>query len=867
MRTNKIGKIAVGVSGHKQSKFNISHDVENTMNMGEVRPLIVKEMKPHSSIGIKKDNLIMTAPLNVFTYGKIDYETISHFVPEEKIFPRIGSFLSGEATACPNDPNGWESVPETKPSTIAGILASYMLIGSKLNVWSSLDPVDTDDDEQLSQFFFDGQSDVQNLYKFKPIDLRDGLASPAKSLYVNLIEDEGLLQYGIVGSISEPGTNPNGESKYFNNGEKAYLWLNLTRLNVLIQEKNAKAQVSRAGLLPSNYYAHMLDRKLRNAPEYGGDHDLWVPLSNSVADAFGLYETYNGGKRWLDPQASKLETGDGSYVPTDIVSPENADVVIPYHYEHDGKTYLAFCCFRLSDAGKRFFSLLKACEMPTDIGCVRPVNCEKLLAVYMAYFESFGLQTTDAVQNHPFSRLIEAMRNDMYWLEPQNSVLACRDNLCDASLTRILDAYNLETNHVIPAILCLFDMWLTDGSDFASIHQNSAVGMLPDGSSIPSTLYELNKFVHSPTFGYNNGQFVLPSNAMPHFSGNAVEGTLGSLIQDASAVHSPLDERLLMKLAKWTNRQSILGHDIEKTLKAMGYGEVYNAFGCEFIGKTSTRLEISQCPSLADTYDGVNGKELGDIGAKSITYDDSQRLTYETRNGGYWITLCYIRPVSGYSQSVDCENFDYERGDVYVPEFDGLGYENTPMSQFFNTARCISLDGVLSDPSCETFGVVPRDSHRKVTRDVMLGGFALPSVRNTFSPYHLSRFTSLGDHTKVTERQDGLADFNALVIGMDKPLVLRDIPRCGLWTRSPYRYEWLCQLQRIFSNSQVSNFDSNLNTPSYGDFGSNFFIFSEDNFIIHTHVDGYYNAPMKPIEVSYDSFEEDKGANGSETKA
>lgn len=58
MRTNKIGKIAVGVSGHKQSKFNISHDVENTMNMGEVRPLIVKEMKPHSSIVLRKTILL-----------------------------------------------------------------------------------------------------------------------------------------------------------------------------------------------------------------------------------------------------------------------------------------------------------------------------------------------------------------------------------------------------------------------------------------------------------------------------------------------------------------------------------------------------------------------------------------------------------------------------------------------------------------------------------------------------------------------------------------------------------------------------------------------------------------------------------------
>ena len=34
MRTNQIGKIAVGVDGHKQSSFDLSHDVETIHQMG-----------------------------------------------------------------------------------------------------------------------------------------------------------------------------------------------------------------------------------------------------------------------------------------------------------------------------------------------------------------------------------------------------------------------------------------------------------------------------------------------------------------------------------------------------------------------------------------------------------------------------------------------------------------------------------------------------------------------------------------------------------------------------------------------------------------------------------------------------------------
>lgn len=896
MNSQKIGKIAVGIDGHRQSTFDLSHDSECTYNFGVVKPLFVKEMKPHSKLSMKKEDLVLTAPFSNWTYGKMLYETISMGVDRHKIFPLLDSFLSGEPVTAGMS-KGEAFTPLSAPSTLAGVLASYQLIGAKLNVWTSSAPAPLGDfSEGLEQVAYDARSGSYNGVQFVPLKLgmtqQEKAASKSYSLFSELTNENPdnattkllTVKFNNTSKVTEPTLNPNESSLIFNSGEKAYTWLNLTALNYRIQGNNiSKMSVDNKALLPANILAVLnaafgvgesVQRQVSKA--------IYVPLSSTEEEIFGWYAVDSKGeKHWTNPMADVVGRDiENTYIP-DVITPDSADVVIPMHYVYDGDTYLAFGCFKLSDAGKRFREILKGCEMPTDIGCSRMVNCERLLAWYMAYYEAFGVQSYENISCTPLGRLLNSMRTHVTasFLEPIRVLNQDNDDYREISTYFLLDGYrggSGKNNHCLPFVMSLFDCWLTDTMDYAALHTNSIVGNLNTSELVPPDSNMLDDYLHKPSFGWSFGKIISPNmgTTWQRVNKNATgslltfEATKGVPVQASNAVHDALEAKLLLLRSKWTNRFTVTGHNIQKRLKVLGYGNAVDLFGAHFIGKTSNELDVAQVPAMADTWNEATkqGKELGELGGKSINYDKSRPMKWQTDSGCYWVTMAYVRPVTDYANCVDTEVFDCERSEMFLPDLDGKGMEYTPMSAFFNHTRCISLAGTIDDPALKTFGLVPRDTHRKVTRLVLNGGFDLPSERDRYVTLHLNRFAPLGDFGTRTLEKNRLAEFGQIFLGFEKPLVLGDMPKAGVWTRSPYRYVWLNNLERVFSNSAAYTFSPTDNVPSYGNFNDNFFVFSSDNFIVHSSLYIKYDAPMKPYEVCYDTYEEEKGANGALTK-
>ena len=462
--TNKIGKIAVGVSGHKQSYFDISHDKEDTMNFGEVRCLMAKEMKPNSKISMKKSDLVMTAPFNVFTYGDMDYETISMFVPRHKIFERLDSFLSGEATPTPSSPSS-PSVPSSTPSIVAGVLASFQLVGAKFSVWRMGMESDTHADEEIRTFGWDNH---QNCYVFDAFDINRIMDCPHRAAQLSALTtgSSDAMLYADLDDDGNPVATlcPNSRQKAFK-GIRAYTWLNLTLLNSLIQENNynAATEVQRNSLLATHsYFIQYLKSHHVNPTSEAENGILWIPLSTCLYTATGAYREglSAGTKEWIDPSSSKMVWERHLHIP-EVITPDTADITIPYHYNVmiDGvqKTYCAIGCFKLSDAGRRFRSLLQSLEMPTDIGCLRPWNCERLLAWSMAYYEAFGIQTTTSIYNTPFGKLLQRMRNDMRTYCRTLSPNVLDDDMAMMSSMWAITASDDVNNCTQHYILSLFD--------------------------------------------------------------------------------------------------------------------------------------------------------------------------------------------------------------------------------------------------------------------------------------------------------------------------------------------------------------------------------------------------------------------------
>lgn len=306
----------------------------------------------------------------------------------------------------------------------------------------------------------------------------------------------------------------------------------------------------------------------------------------------------------------------------------------------------------------------------------------------------------------------------------------------------------------------------------------------------------------------------------------------------------------IKRLSKYVNKDSALGRKISTWVKAhfgdeeknIVFRDVFNVF------ENRVNIQVDDIYNSADTSVGNSqGEVLGAYGGKSLSFDKSD-FKFTSPCEGFLICLSAIVPDSRYFQGCDPQLYITDKYTFPVQEFDALGYEVTPLGTVYGDNGLLTINASTSHQRTEIgFGFLPRYSGFKYKKDIINGDMSRRGTIDDMSPYYLDRIMS-NQNALINQNSDGSYSINFTTVGdVRDPQVFRDA--C--------RYPFLGNFNRIFYQSGSINAGVTDDKEPLLD----------DNFIVQSVFDMKITDYLKPMSMSYDTFDEDNDTHTVDVKA
>lgn len=808
MKTNKQSKIKIKNSGFKRSRFNWSHDVNTTHTWGEIQPTQCKLLIPGSKTTMSTQDLIRLAPMVAPTFGRVKYKTFNQFVACAEVFPNWDAFMAQE----PVTKVGGTKVPTEVPFVSLAELSAYCLFGAKASIYWTPDPNATGKT----------QADL-GIYR-KEYKQANGTLTATQTAKRSLLLQSNKL---VFSSISEP-------------------------LNNVAPDVGSIG--TRVVMFPSLMDGHMSSAF---SGEPAGKRTR-IPLGfKNINDLFDYDPSL--GEEWINENVPDV---------AQEVTMSSADYVIEFTVTDASNNINYFAlAVELSDYGKRIRKIIQGCGYQIDFSSGQNVSILPLLAQYKAYFDVFGLQLYQGWETTKCAKLIQYIE--------QNFV-----NSFTAAGTYVLPNTDSSNQTDMQKAFCQFmieelgNEFYTENADYVGAHISSlSVSPAADPGNFITVDSNGIKTCYNTIDDGGSTSMVDGARLSQHWAEDDNGTTIDDVVDYNGAQgfikqieHGQVDAELLKRMYRWVNRNTLLGREIAKILRAQGLGKYVDECKSNFIGSTDTMITISDVVSNADTFNNGNGAVLGEYGGRGIEYNASNTLVFENDVYGYWITLATIVPEAGYTQGLDPTLTCISKFDYYLPDFDAVGMEPTRKSTVVGSRYVVSYDSTKPDNEDDTFGFVPRMSKFKVTQNLVNGDFNRHNMRNTYLPYTLDKQLNVNDYDTPWTVYSPVSGANpaSVVDTIAKSIIRKDMPIAGNVWRMPTKYQWLGNFDRIFYNfnddgrgvgSKLHNYNEAPNLPG-------FTTFNEDNFLAHSIYDVQCYSPMKPIEESYGDDDNETGVTG-----
>lgn len=798
MKVNKQKQIEVPKSGFKRSRFNWSHDVNSTYTWGEVQPTQCKMLIPGSKTTMQAQNLIRLAPMIAPTFGRVKYKTFNQFVGISEIFPNFDAMMAQE----PKSTSVKTKVPQALPTVSLGELSAWILHGARATLYFA---VATTDGRSAQ----DNAADGFYVTRYRKNPNNDLLPADVLLPMRNVLVTEGVFT-----EVTDPYHSAN--TGLPNVGQRVVLDLD---------------KIYRSGSMNSSYGTSV------------------VPLGTvNYKELFPVDRGYTSDASAADPVVPdymKEVTMEGAdYVIEGWLLDPNTDEGIPYAI-----------AFELSDAGKRLKKVLQGCGYQIDFTAVDvQVSILPLLAQYKAYFDVFGLQLYQGWETTSCAKFIQYIEQNF----AENVTVGMQ-------WTGLLNGPENGANSGVFFIMKeLLNEWYTEDSDYIGAHMEKlAVSPNVDASGFISvnSYGQVQTGANITEPGNLNSEYVSNTQINLDTTGlnlNAAEQTHGFINQ---IQHGQVDATLLKRMYRWTNRNSLLGREIAKVLRAQGLGKYVDECKSNFIGSSDVMITISDVISTAQTEEAV----LGQYGGRGLQYDSDKTLVFENDEYGYWITLATIVPEAGYTQGIDPTLLVKDKFNLYNADFDAIGMEMTPKRVVVGTNF---ISGQYNDAqnSDKGFGFIPRYSKFKVAQNLVNGDFNRHNRRNTYLPYTLDKQINCNDFDQTWDSY--VDNFSSTTIDSIGGVKIRrsgrwnNLPVAGNVWRTPTKYAWMGNFDRIFYNLGDKEEE---NIGAYPDsWLVGFDDYNDDNFLGHAVYEVHCYAPMKPIEDSYGLDEDEDPTAGVE---
>lgn len=310
------------------------------------------------------------------------------------------------------------------------------------------------------------------------------------------------------------------------------------------------------------------------------------------------------------------------------------------------------------------------------------------------------------------------------------------------------------------------------------------------------------------------------------------DANLPQVYTDEDYPLSSVQLRLLDKLTKWVNKNTVIGQRIATYMAAHGLGSVDDNKKNYFIGSANIDIDIDAVMSTADT----DNADIGDYAGKGVGSGRSGQMKFNADCAGYLIILSTIVPRTGYCQGVSGDLLHTERFDFFNPEFDALGMQITPELMYMCGEDSANYAGGTDSAHAGSFGYIPRYSEYKYKTNVVNGDISLASTRTELLPYTLDRFISPSGFSAELSGTDMKYKYHHAVPIQVNPSL-----------RFLGKDEFFGNFDRIFNENtqggRAGYRDSIFGTPL------------EDNFIVHNMFNIKVAAPCKPLSESFDTDE------------
>lgn len=480
------------------------------------------------------------------------------------------------------------------------------------------------------------------------------------------------------------------------------------------------------------------------------------------------------------------------------VTLDSADFVVPVTF-NSNKYY---ACFRFSSFSQRLFKVLTGLGYvplsDTSSGGFVKTSILPLLAFYKAYFDTYSPVRDMSFLNTKCYALIDFLSsssssNDFSTFDGYKSI------------------YKLFESFIISE---LSNCWYAAPDDYLSVHTDTPLNIVTDSDlSVLDGLGNSVSAAQSSSDGVSNFHGIVAtednmSNAMTSF---LLKG--------------------LTTFSRYIAKDSVIGQRLSTWMQQHFGADVSNQLfkDAHFVGRKTIPLQISDVMSTSDTAsaDGSSGRDLGAYGGKGLGFGDFT-LKFHASVHGYFFVFASVVPDSRTHQGFDPTLLATTRYELPTPEFDGLGYEITDKRCLIDNNGVYSSEGKSKSNG---FGYVPRYTGYKYRKNVANGEFGRRSSLSTFAPYYLDRIIRT-NYIKVNTTGSSTSWL---------PLSY-DVPSASPSWRFITRYDYLSDFDRIF-----------INNPDPNDWVNSI----EDNFMCQSIFNVSLTDALKPLKMSYDTFDED----------
>lgn len=370
-------------------------------------------------------------------------------------------------------------------------------------------------------------------------------------------------------------------------------------------------------------------------------------------------------------------------------------------YDSDKEIYS-----RLSQDGRYWFSVLKGLGYSLDPTDDKPVSVLPLLAFIKAFYDLYYPKRYNSWHSSTIYYFLNSFYNGDFIKVSLNGHfydLFKGDVLCSLFDSHSHDFYLFASQDSSPLQVALNGPL---NSNYQSLSDDSerAFSSAFDGSAVFASSKSSKK--DGPTF------------------------TLGSSTGSADTLS------LVDKLWKFMARSSVVGQSVKDWFKVhFGVSPSEDMFDtCVLFASKPNMININSVIATADGTNGTTSSRLGDLAGQAFA-SSNDKVAFDCKSFGFVFCISAIIPLSRVSGGTQPELYNTSYFDFAFPDFDGLGYEVINQSSLGESGFKGDFTGQPDTILSKGFGWLPRLSSYKFLNNFRSGGFALPSVIDSYLSY------------------------------------------------------------------------------------------------------------------------------------